>query len=56
MELLGIDKMGENNKEERTWVGVERFLNSKLSQLDQLMKDLKDPHNSGKDKFKAAAF
>ena len=54
MELLGIDKMGEKNKEERTWVGVEKFLNSKLSQLDQLMKDLKDPHNSGKDKFKAA--
>ena len=54
MELLGIDKMGEKNKEERTWVGVERFLNNKLSQLDQLMKDLRDPHNSGKDKFKAA--
>ena len=54
MELLGIDKMGKNDKEERTWIGVEKFLNNKLSELDKLMKDLNNPHNSGKDKFKAA--
>ena len=54
MELLGIDKMGKKKNEERTWVGVEKFLNSKLAQLDQLMKEWKDPLKSGKDKFKAA--
>lgn len=53
MELLGIDKMGKRN-EERTWAGVEKFLNSKLAQLGQLMKEWSDPLKTGKDKFKAA--
>ena len=54
MELLGIDKMGKKKNEERTWVGVEKFLNCKLVELEQLMKEWNDPHKSGKDKFKAA--
>ena len=30
MELLGIDKMGKTKDEERTWMGVEKFLNISL--------------------------
>ena len=54
MELLGIDKMGNKKNKDRTWVGVENFLNSKLAHLDQLMKECNDPLKTGKDKFKAA--
>ena len=53
MKLLGIDKMGDKRNKERSWSGVEKFLNSKLAELYQLMKDLNGPHRTGKENFKA---
>ena len=42
MELLGIDKKGEQGSVNRTWAGVKTFLENKLGELEELMVEKKE--------------
>ncbi len=54
MELLGIDKKGDQKNVDRSWAGVKGFLESKLDELEKLMVDKKKDPMCGRDKLEAA--
>ena len=53
MELLGIDKKGDQRSVDRTWAGVRTFLENKLGELEELMVEKKEHGRSGRDKLVA---
>ena len=53
MELLGIDKKGDQGSVDRTWAGVKAFLENKLGELDELMVEKKEHERSDRDKLVA---
>ena len=43
MELLGIDKKGDQGSVDRTWAAVKTFLENKLGEMEELMvKNMED--------------
>ncbi|XP_013414654.1 uncharacterized protein LOC106176709 [Lingula anatina] len=54
MELLGIDKMGNQDTADRTWAGVKSFLEGKQVELEKIMLKKRGEAESGRDKLVAA--
>ena len=52
MELLGIDKKGDQGSVDRT-LRVKTFLENKLGELEELMVEKKEQGRSGRDKLVA---
>ena len=46
MELLGIDMQGDSVTVDRTWSGVNSFLEDKLAELEKIMPDKREETGS----------